>query len=103
MQIDAEINAGLERTLKPFAEARTLPGAVYTSAKEFAKLGEKILRPALSAGEARRGRQQAGEGCVRVRPSAQGGRHGHLGGLVTGRKGEYRAGVAAAAVGRPWG
>src|SRR5690348_1818397 len=31
MQIDPSIQAGLERTLRPFAEARTLPGAVYTS------------------------------------------------------------------------
>lgn len=35
MQIDAALGSGLERTLKPFAEARTLPGAVYTSADVF--------------------------------------------------------------------
>jgi Rieske 2Fe-2S family protein len=35
MQIDPSIHAGLERTLRPFAEARTLPGAVYTSQDLF--------------------------------------------------------------------
>src|SRR5689334_6552276 len=35
MQIDTTIHTGLERTLKPFAEARTLPGAVYTSQDVF--------------------------------------------------------------------
>jgi Rieske 2Fe-2S family protein len=35
MQIDPSIHAGLERTLRPFAEARTLPGAVYTSQDVF--------------------------------------------------------------------
>ncbi len=35
MQIDTAIGAGLERTLRPFADARTLPGAVYTSDEVF--------------------------------------------------------------------
>ena len=35
MQIDTSIHTGLARTLQPFAEARTLPGAVYTSQDVF--------------------------------------------------------------------
>jgi Rieske 2Fe-2S family protein len=35
MHIDASIGAGLARTLLPFTEARTLPGAVYTSQDIF--------------------------------------------------------------------
>ncbi|HEU4627401.1 MAG TPA: aromatic ring-hydroxylating dioxygenase subunit alpha [Steroidobacteraceae bacterium] len=34
-QIDSSIRAALARTLQPFAEARTLPGAVYTSEEVF--------------------------------------------------------------------
>jgi Rieske 2Fe-2S family protein len=35
MHIDASIGAGLARTLLPFTDARTLPGAVYTSQDIF--------------------------------------------------------------------
>jgi Rieske 2Fe-2S family protein len=42
MHTEAAIGAGLERTLQPFAEARTLPGEVYTSSDVF-KLEQRGL------------------------------------------------------------
>ena len=35
LKLDVDVAAGLELTRRPFAQARMLPGAVYTSAEIF--------------------------------------------------------------------